>query len=632
MVAASQQARAGSTGDGNAPRDGRHACTAHWRVLTRLALMLLLLATALSASGQREPTLSTATVAASQWLDAQGKASLADAQAAIAGAGQAVDREQVIPLGPDAAVWYRLEFPRVAAPTRVVFRVTFPGTDHVDLYRPGPGGDWHVQRSGDHVSVNDWPLRSLDPAFIFSIQPGEPPSFLRVANVQPIRVKWVLQDASAFLETLKMWHLGLGAYAGFVAMVVLLSLFNAVSWRDPIHLYYLVHVVLVGLGVMALTGLGNEYLWPDSPWWADRAPLVIPGLAIAWAGLFVRELVAERGGKLISNVLLAYAAIGVLLLAAFLVLGREHVYRAPSVYGLPGLALLLGVLGWYSLRRPQVGLWVLGGVSMLTIGALIPLLQNLGALPPSRFTDGAPQIGAALEIPLVLVGLFFRSRERRVNRQRLEQMATTDPLTGLANQRVLLRRLEQLLKQARRDRGVGAVFRVHVSNLAEIAGEYGREAGEAALIRAAECVAKDAREGDLVARDPGHDLVLVLGGRVDRQAATAMGRDIIARGLKFSARLPPGVVVKLRVAAACSPLPHTDAEGLVHSLARLLLDMQNDEQGRWLRFIGSPDSSSWQRSSSTRPREEDVVLEPTAEEVASLAAPNSRPHRSTPVH
>jgi two-component system, sensor histidine kinase LadS len=393
-------------------------------------------------------------------------------------------------------------------------------------------------------------------------------------------------------------------------------------------------VVLVSLSVMTLSGLADEYLWPGSPVWADRAPVVIPGLAIAWAGLFVRELVAERGGKWVTNLLLAYAAGGVVMLGLFLLVGREHVYRAPSVYALPGLALLLAVLVWHSMRRPKVGLWVLGGVMMLTIGALIPLLRNLGLLPASQWADAAPQVGASLEIPLVLIGLFFRSRERRVNRQRLEQMATTDPLTGLANYRVLQRRVMQLLRLARRDRSVGAVFRIHVANLADITTEYGREAGEAALMRAAECVAKDAREGDLVARDPGNDLVLVLGGRIAQPAATAMGRDIIARGLKFSARLPPRVVVKLRVAGVCAPLPHTDADGLLHSLARLLLDMENDEQGRWLRFIGSPDSSSWRRTSgvSTRPHGEEATPAPTAEELASLATPNSRPAGSSKVH
>jgi two-component system, sensor histidine kinase LadS len=610
---------------------GRHARAS---ALRHLLLFLLLLAMAgAAAQGAPAPALAHRTVSALSWLDTQGNASFEQAQAAIAGRGQAVNPDQVMPLGPPSAVWYRLDFPPVAQPTRAVFRVTFPGTDHVDLYRPAAGGGWDVQHSGDHVAVDQWPLRSLDPAFVFTIAPGEPPSFLRVANSQPIRVTWVLEDASAFLETLNRWHLALGAYGGFVAMVVLLSLFNAVSWRDPIHLYYLVHVVLVSLSVMALTGLGNEYLWPGSPWWADTAPALIPGLAIAWAGLFVRELVAERGGKLVSRVLLAYAAVSVLMLAGFLVLGRENVYRAPSVYALPGLALLMAIVTWYSLRRPQVGLWVLAGVTMLLLGALIPLLHNLGLLPASLLTDAGPQIGAALEIPLVLVGLFFRSRERRANRHRLEQLATTDPLTGLANHRLLLRRVERLLRQARRDRGVGAVFRIHVANLAEIAGEHGREAGEAALMRAAECVAKEAREGDLVARDPGSDIVLVLGGRTAQQNATAMGRDIIARGLKFSARLPRGVVVKLRVAGVCAPLPDTDAEGLLHSLGRLLLDMENSERGRWLRFIGSPDSSSWNRTTSaTRPREEEELVEPTADEIASLSAPISRPPGPQKVH
>jgi two-component system, sensor histidine kinase LadS len=263
---------------------------------------------------------------------------------------------------------------------------------------------------------------------------------------------------------------------------------------------------------------------------------------------------------------------------------------------------------------------------LLVAGALLPLLNNLGLIDASFFTDSGPQVGAALEMPLVLVGLYFRSRERRANRQRLEQLATTDPLTGVANHRMLVRRLDHVLRLSRRDRALGTVLRVHVANLGEITAEFGREAGEAALMRAAECVAKDAHEGDLVARESGDDVVLVLGGRPKREAMVAMGRDIIARGLKFSGRLPPNVSLKLRVAIACAPLPAAEPDDLLRALARLLLDMENDQRHRWLRFLGSADSSSWSRISSSVPRESELPLAPpTEDELASL---HSRPRRA----
>jgi two-component system, sensor histidine kinase LadS len=564
------------------------------------------------------------------WIDSTGTASVDAAEAAFrSGQGRPASPDQIMPLGPRQPVWYQLQMPAVARPLRAVLTLSFPGTDHADLFRREDAG-WHVQRSGDALPVDDWPLRYLTPAFALTVQPAEPAAtYLRIEHSQSMRVLWRLQDESSFVQDVELWHLGLGAYAGFLVMVVLVSIFNCWSWRDPVHLYYAVHAVLIGLSIMSLTGLGGAYLWPNAPWWNDKAPFLLPAAALAWAGVFARELVAERGTRFMSRLLLAHVGMTVVMMVGFVVIGREHLFRAPTIYFLPGLALLLWVLTWYTLRRPSVGLWIMAGIVALVAGSLFPLMHNLGWLQASFLTYQGTQLGAAVEIPLTLIGLFFRSRERRANRARLEQMATTDPLTGLANHRVLERRLEQLLRRARRDRALGAVYRVHVANLGDITAEYGREAAEAALMRAAECVAKEAREGDLVAREPGSDIVLVLAGHLSEPAAIAMGRDIIARGLKYSMRLPPGVTLKLRVAAAAAPLPQSDPGGLLQTLARLLLDMENDEQGRWLRFLGGPDMSTWHRSSSSVPRSSELpsaAPPPTAEELASL---RSRPRPSS---
>jgi GGDEF domain-containing protein len=320
-----------------------------------------------------------------------------------------------------------------------------------------------------------------------------------------------------------------------------------------------------------------------------------------------------------------------LMVVAFLVAGRENVYRAPSIFALPGLLVLLGVIVWYSRRQPKVGLWILAGMAFLMAGALAPLVHNLGLIEASFVTEFGPQLGGAAEVPLLLIGLFFRSRERRANLERLQAMAHTDPLTGLANHRVLQRRLEAALSQARKDPLAGAVLRVHVGNLADIHAEYGREAGEAALVRAGECVAKEAREGDLVAREQGDDIVLVLGGHPTQGQTAIAGRNVIARGLKFSGRLPPGVTLKLRVAGFAPPLPASgDPAGLLQTLARLLLDIENDPHGRALRFVGSPDSSPWRSSPWPKHDEPPPQPPPTVDEL--LSAEHSRPRRPTNLH
>jgi GGDEF domain-containing protein len=224
----------------------------------------------------------------------------------------------------------------------------------------------------------------------------------------------------------------------------------------------------------------------------------------------------------------------------------------------------------------------------MVAGAMLPLMHNLGWLHVSFVTQYGVQIGAALEIPLVLIGLYFRSRERRDNRVRLEAMSDTDPLTGVGTHRVLMDRLEQLLRRARRDSVLGAVLRVHVANLDGIRKGHGREAAEAALVQAAECVAREAAEGDTVAREQCGDLVLVLEGQVTHRHAAYAARNIVAHGLQFSDRLPQGVTLTLQVGGARAPLPHVDASVLLGMLHRVIADLRHDPQRRALRFIDPP--------------------------------------------
>ena len=570
-----------------------------WRRLLR-GVVLAALAAVTAASAETEPSTvwpGHGDMTARWWADPSGQAGFDAARGAFeAGQGRPADDTQILPLGHGAAVWYRVQLPAAAVPTHAVLALPYAGVDLVELFRPDPAGGWDVQRAGDSIPVAQWALPYLHPAFPMTVRPQESrPTYLRVQHGHAVSLQWELWDASGFAESSKLWHLALGAGTGLIVLVIVLNLVHAVAWRDPIHFYYAVHVVLVGLSVTSLTGIAGEYLWPHWPWWNDIAPVVIAVAALGWMGVLVRELVAERGKRLVSRLLLGHAAICALIVAAFLVWGRDRIFPGPNLYAMASFAVMLGVLAWYTRRRPTVGGWVLAGFALLVAGSLFPLLRNLGLLPVSFATQYGPQIGAALEIPLVLVGLYFRSRERRDNQLRAQALAHTDPLTGLANHRVLLERVELLLRRARRDPTLGGVVRVHVANHATIRNEYGREAAEAALVRAAECVAGEAAESDLVAREQGGDLVLLLHGRVARAQVTEAGRNIIARGLKFSGRLPPGVTLALRVVCIHAPLPAGTAATLLATLAQAGEHLGRDLLRRSLLVIGPAAAAGEQR-------------------------------------
>ena len=519
-----------------------------------------------------------------------------------AGEGQPARPQRIMPTGGGGALWYRLALPEVTTPTPLVLTVPHPNMDNVDLYRPSlaaPGGQWQLQRSGDQIAVADWPVRHLTPAFELLLQPGEnQPTYLRVAHNYPISVPWQLSDPQSFHEQSKESHLLLGVYIGLVLLIAMMSAVHALSWRDSIHLFFAAYVLVVAAGQLALTGLGGEFLWPGSAWWNDTAPVALTLTTAALLHLFLRQMVVDRDAPWLTRGLLAMTLIGAGILAAFLVIGNKSSFNLATPYYVGSMAVYLSVAGWYVWRRPMVGMWVLAAMACLTLGSVFPILRTQGLLPLGAATQYGAQIGAAFEIPLLLVALYLRSREKRDNQARVGALTRMDPLTGVGNHRVLLQRLDSLLLRQQRDPGAGAVVRVRLSNAIELRQEYGMETAQSAVVQAGACITSVAQEGDTVARHRDGDFVLVLQGHLTREQLTDIGQRLIARGLSESPGLPPNTVLQLKVAVAEAPFQAADATLLLHSLGAVLGELAG-RSGTALRFVNGADSRAGDLRSAT---------------------------------
>ncbi len=501
------------------------------------------------------------------------------------GEGRAAQPDRIMPTGGAASVWYQLSLPAVTVPTSRVLAVPHPGMNRVELHRPAAGGDWHAEYSGDSIAVARWPLRYLHPAFEFVQQPDEArPTYLRVQHSHPINVRWTLWNTRDFQESSKHWHLLLGACIGLVALVIVLCLVNAWTWRDSIHAWYAAYVAVVAVGQLSLTGLAGEYFWPHNPWWNDVASGVLPLAGAALGHLFMRELVVERGARWATYLMLALAAAGAALALGLIFLGRDPFYEVTGPYYLASCGVYLGVALWYAWRIPRVGLWLLAGILAMLAGAFLPILRNMQLIPMSFWTQHGAQIGAAVQIPLLLIALYLRSRERRDNQVRVGALSRVDPLTGAANHRVMLDRLEHLLHHQQRDPDTGVVLRVRIANIQEIRADYGLQVAQTALVHAGACITHVIREGDTVARHRDGDFVVILEGHFTRDQVSEIGQRLIARGLAPSEILPPATVLQLKVAVAAKPFRAQGVALLLQALEAAVSELAA-RPGKALRFV-----------------------------------------------
>jgi diguanylate cyclase (GGDEF)-like protein len=113
----------------------------------------------------------------------------------------------------------------------------------------------------------------------------------------------------------------------------------------------------------------------------------------------------------------------------------------------------------------------------------------------------------------------------------LEALSTTDPLTGLANRRRLMTRLEEEVARARRYRTPLSVVMIDIDHFKQVNDTHGHAMGDAVLRNIGAMLKTSVRATDLAARYGGEEFTLVL-SHTDIPAAVQ-----VAEGLreKFAA-------------------------------------------------------------------------------------------------
>lgn len=149
----------------------------------------------------------------------------------------------------------------------------------------------------------------------------------------------------------------------------------------------------------------------------------------------------------------------------------------------------------------------------------------------NRSVDGSPaQTFLSVKIPLrhpdgsiyALCGISTDISEHKKNLEQIHQLAFYDPLTGLANRRLLLDRLHQALARHGRKRQEGALLFIDLDHFKDINDTLGHALGDQLLQQVSERLREQSRAGDTLARLGGDEFVLLLEG-LTRQPEGVIG-------------------------------------------------------------------------------------------------------------
>jgi diguanylate cyclase (GGDEF)-like protein len=482
----------------------------------------------------------------------------------------------------DAALWVRFSVD-LRDVERWYLTVDSSGIDRVQLFHRGAGSRWVVEEAGDTRPVSEWPVPGRVPTFELVRGPGSGPvtywmriEHERVAFAAPL----ALYSQPQLLASREREQFLFGAYFGVATLLALVAVANAAIWRDRNFAAYAVYLIVFTAGQIAYVGVGAQHVWDRWLAWNAQATFLLPGLSAAAALWFVQVVTepARFSRKLHLGVGVLIAVLIVAQVLDTLVPSREMLVARLLLTTLALLlvAVLIGVV-WRKSDDPDIRVIALGFVPVMVM-ALFPIVRGLNLIPNSVFTRYGLSIGAAVEMPILFYALTLRASRRREAQQRASALPRTDALTGLADRRSLLQRLDAAMARARGQKHPCALLLVRLANADAILSEHGRDTLDRALVVTASHLRRSAADIDLAARFADREFALLIEGPTNPDQATARAQALVASGLRTSKALPPDCTLRLLVVIAMLPDQPLDAAATMQWVEGALGGIKNDSR------------------------------------------------------
>jgi len=287
----------------------------------------------------------------------------------------------------------------------LLLELDFPLMDKISFFVPQANGGYLEKKYGYSLPFSQREVQHRNFVFNISISKGDIKTYyFRFESAARVEIPLTIWSTTSFQEKDHREQFIFGIFYGILLVMALYNFLLFLSIRDKSYLYYVIFIVAYSFGQLTQNGLAHESIFPDSL--SNHYVHIVNAVMLVSIIQFVQSFLDTKTNTYMLDKVLSVLKISfpiIIIISFFISYASSIMIVNILVVASAVTSLIAGTISAMKGYRPAK-FFIIAWTFLIT-GSIIYILKVSGILPNNYFTSYSIQVGAALEVILLSLGL-----------------------------------------------------------------------------------------------------------------------------------------------------------------------------------------------------------------------------------
>ena len=304
-----------------------------------------------------------------------------------------------------------------------LLEISYPHLDQIELFIVKDEKIIERKIAGDLFEFNKRELAYRNFIFHFNVKPDEELRlFLRVISKSSVQIPLKIWSHENFTDYIIQTEYYFGLYIGTFIIIILYNCFVFFNIKNIDILNYIHFIISWLLFQTILNGHAYQYLWSNSPWWANKLLPLSMIYSTTVGGIYAKKFIETKKYDIVANkILICLIFLGICFFPLIFFINYSIIIKISTSFTLLwAISLVYVAIKVYLNGNKTARFFLVAWISLL-LGIISYSLKTIGLIPANFYTEYAVQIGSIILVLFLSMAMVERiNTERKSNETKRE--------------------------------------------------------------------------------------------------------------------------------------------------------------------------------------------------------------------